>query len=75
MPSWMVEMLIIRCFYKKFISKALKKTAKMRIAKNISHNKNINKTENFSGEELIARQNGALELALEDVRALKSFRL
>lgn len=47
----------------------------MRIAKNITHNKNINKTENFSGEELIARQNGALELALEDVRALKSFRL
>ena len=46
----------------------------MRIAKNITHNKNINKTENFSGEELIARQNGALELALEDVRALKYFR-
>jgi len=38
----------------------------MRIAKNISHNKRLNKTDNFSGEELIARQNGALELALED---------
>ena len=73
MPSWMVEMLIIRCFNKKIISKALKRTAKMRIAKNITHNKYINKTENFSGEELIARQNGALELALEDVRAFKSY--
>ena len=40
----------------------------MRIAKNINHNKNLNKTENFSGEELVARQNGSLELALEDVR-------
>ncbi|CBY24066.1 unnamed protein product [Oikopleura dioica] len=38
----------------------------MRIAKNINHNKNLNKTENISGEELITRQNGALELALED---------
>ena len=40
----------------------------MRIAKNISHNRRLNKTESFNGEELIARQNGALELALEDVR-------
>ena len=39
----------------------------MRLAKNISHNKRLNETENFTGEELIARQNGALELALEDV--------
>ena len=42
----------------------------MRIAKNITHNKRLNKTENFTGEELIARQNGSLELALEDVRSL-----
>ena len=40
----------------------------MRIAKNINHNKKLNKTEIFPGEDLIARQNGGLELALEDVR-------